>query len=388
MIKRTLYYTIKKHIKGREAIIVTGMRQVGKTTLLWQLFEDIESEHKTFLDLENPLNQKIFENDNYDAIARNLGDYGIRTQSHAFILLDEIQFSPRIPSFVKYCIDHYGWKFFLTGSSSFYLKNLFSESLAGRKFLFELFPFSFEEFLTLKGIRGSKPHEYEHISRSRFDFWHPFYEEYVHWGGFPAVIKRELQQEKKMVLRDIFSSYFNKEILQFGDFRNNRSVRDLMLLLLSRVGSHLDIQKLSKELGVARQTIKEHLSFLEGTYFISLIYPYTRNLDVEIRSTPKVYLCDTGLVSALAPVDFGHVFENMIFHQLRLHGAVNYYQKKSGPEIDFIVDKKYGYEVKEHAQNVHARHLATLAKELGMKKHKVVSFSFTANKGGMYGFQL
>src|SRR3989338_7491348 len=99
MYKRKLYYKIKNKIKDKEIIVITGMRRVGKTTILRMIF------------------------------------------------IEEMQIKPDITKVVKYLYDHYNVKFFLTGSSSFYLKNLFPESLAGRKVIFELYPLDFEEFL-------------------------------------------------------------------------------------------------------------------------------------------------------------------------------------------------------------------------------------------------
>lgn len=388
MTKRKLFTTLKKHSKSREALIVTGMRQVGKTTLLRQLYDDLGSGNKVFFDLEKPLLQKIFENDNYDQIVLSLRDYDIHIKERAYVFLDEIQFVKRIPSFVKYTIDHYGWKFFLTGSSSFYLKNLFSEFLAGRKFLFELYPCDFKEFLTLRSISQAPPSLQESITRTQYERWQPLYEEFVKWGGFPAVVTRESIQEKKMILDDIFTSYFNKEVLLIGDFRNNRSMRDLILLLLQRVGSKLDMQKLASELNISRATVKEYISFLEGTYFISLVPPFTQNRDVEIRSTPKIYACDSGIANVFGNVGFGHVFENAIYHQLRIRGGIYYYQKKSGAEVDFILDKKHGFEAKIHGTRTEVNRLNTLSKELRLKKRNLISFTYTTSTEIAYGFQL
>ena len=152
MIKRKLFHALRKHLSGKEAIVVTGMRQVGKTTLLRQLYDEVAHDNKLFLDFENPLNRRYFESEDFEEIVKNLKELGVRTDVRAYLFLDEIQYVAQVPSAVKYLIDHYGWKFFLTGSASFYLKNLFSESLSGRKYLFELFPLDFEEFLWMKNI--------------------------------------------------------------------------------------------------------------------------------------------------------------------------------------------------------------------------------------------
>ena len=159
-----------------------------------------------------------------------------------------------------------------------------------------------------------------------------------------------------------------------------------MLLLINRVGSKIDVQKLSKELGVTRVTINEYLAFLEGTYFISLISPFTTNKDVEIRAAKKVYLCDSGLINNLGNISFGSIFENAIYHQLRLKGEVNYYQKKSGVEIDFVIDRE-AFEVKTKGTLYDLTKLKRVAKALNIKRVNLVSFEYS-NAPVTYGFQI
>ena len=97
-----------------------------------------------------------------------------------------------------------------------------------------------------------------------------------------------------------------------------------MVLLAQRIGTKLDIQKLSKEIGISRPTLNEYIAFLEGTYFIKLIPPFSKGKDTEIRKTPKVYLCDCGLVNHLVKLDPGRIYENCLFQTLRMKGDLNY----------------------------------------------------------------
>jgi len=148
--QRKIIKYINSQLETREVIAVTGMRRVGKTTLLQMIYEKIETDNKVFLDMENILEQKIFEENDFNNIWANLKPYGITNMKKAYIFIDEIQLKPEIVRAIKYLYDHYEVKFIVTGSSSFYLKNLFPESLAGRKVTFELFPLDFEEFLIFK----------------------------------------------------------------------------------------------------------------------------------------------------------------------------------------------------------------------------------------------
>lgn len=372
-----------------EAIIITGMRRVGKTTLLRFIMDKIASENKIFLDLENPANQKYFEEDNYDGIADGLRLLGLDLGKKGYVFLDEIQFVKNIPSVVKYLHDHYNIKFFLSGSSSFYLKNLFSESLAGRKHIFELFPLSFQEFMQFKNpkmtlnVLGKNK-----VSQAMFGQVDRYYKEYIAYGGFPGVVQKESIREKTSMLEDIFSSYFQLEVVQLGDFKKINVIRDLMLLLMERVGSKLDVQKLSRELGVSRETINNYIAFLENTYFISLIRPFSRNRDSEIRSAQKFYLCDSGLVNHFARVSAGALFEQVIFSALKNLGEVSYYQKKSGVEIDFILDKKTAYEVKLMPYDQDVKKLRSLSGELKLKNYKIISQKYSELDRIDYGFNI
>lgn len=364
------------------------MRRVGKTTLLRYIQENLKTGNCIFLDLENPATQKHFEEKNYDRIIESLAFLGLDMKQKGYVFLDEIQFVRNIPSVVKYLFDHYKIKFFLSGSSSFYLKNLFSESLAGRKYIFELFPLNFSEFLRMKDVKFNFKALKNKISEAVFTQIDRYYSEYILYGGFPGVAAKDSITEKKKMLEDIFTSYFQLEVKQLGDFRKLNVVRDMMLLLMERTGAKLDIQKLSRELGVSRETIYNYIAFLENTYFIKLIRPFSRSRDAEIRSMPKFYLCDTGLVNHFARVSEGALFENAVFNALREKGEINYYQRKSGVEIDFILNRKCAYEAKLKAYEQDLNKLRSLCRELNLKDYRLVSRKYSDLKHVAYGFIL
>lgn len=374
IIEREIYGEIAKVVNSPEAVVITGMRRVGKTTLLLYIMDRIDSKNKVFLDLENPANRKYFEEENYEKIADNLRFLGLKEGGQGYVFLDEAQFVKNLPSVVKYLLDHHKIKFVISGSSSFYLKNLFSESLSGRKYIFELYPLNFREFLAMRApaVKIS-----ESMTSSVFDEISRYYDEYLLYGGFPGVVKKENIAEKKMMLQDIFSAYFQLEIAQLSEFKKTNVVRDLILLLIQRVGTRIDIQKLSRELGVARQTVAGYLSFLEDTYFISLVRPFSKNRDSEIRNAPKFYLCDTGLINEFSKMPEGRLFENAVFSALRQKGEVNYYQRKNGAEIDFIFQKRTAYEVKITVREEDVKKLKALSEDVGIREYSVVSRTYS-----------
>jgi len=386
LYERKLLKEIRKWAGKRAVIVVTGMRQVGKTTLCRMLFDEIQSDNKVFLDLENPLNRRIFQEADYDNIWANLGQYGISAGRKAYIFLDEVQLAPDAIRAVKYLFDHYNVQFFLTGSSSFYLKNLFPESLAGRKRVFEMFPLDFEEFLWFKGVKAEMPPGLPQKDKRKNKISHErrtkLYEEYLAYGGFPRVVLESDRSAKKAIIGDIYTSYFEKDVRSLSDFRDIARLQDLILLLMRRAGSKLNVLRIASELGLSRETVYSYLSFLEATYFVHLVSPFSRSPDREVSGAKKIYLCDSGLLNHMAQVSSGTLLENAVFNVLKANEDVHYYQRRTGAEIDFILKKSgIAVEVKETGTHSDMRQLKKLSASIGLKKCFVVSKNFVPAKG-------
>jgi predicted AAA+ superfamily ATPase len=384
-IKRRIYHSLQKVVNEKEIIVLTGMRRSGKTTLYRMLFEETKSVNKVFLDLENPLEQKVFEESDYNNILANLENaYGLDRKKKMYVFIDEIQAMPEAITAIKYLYDHYDIKFFLTGSSSFYIKNYFPESLAGRKFVFELFPLDFEEFLLFKKISKHNAETFQEKSRKKnrivFEKIKKLYDEYLMYGGFPGVVLSDGAEMKKLRLNDIFKSYFEKDVKVMADFKDLKAFRDLMLLLMQRAGSKIDISKLAKEVSVSRETLYSYLNFLESTYFVSFLTPFTRNPDREVSGSRKVYLCDTGILNAFGKVNDGSLFENSVFLNLWKYGKLQYYEKRSGGEIDFIIDEKIAIEAKTKGIESDYGKMKRTADKLGLQESYLVTKEFGVDK--------
>lgn len=110
---RKIFNVLEKQLESEEIIVLTGMRRTGKTTLYKALFEQVENKNKVFLDMENPIEQKIFEEKDYNNIMFNLEKLGIDPDRKSFIFLDEAQAAPQAVGAIKYLHDHYNIKFFL-----------------------------------------------------------------------------------------------------------------------------------------------------------------------------------------------------------------------------------------------------------------------------------
>ncbi len=393
-ISRKIENKIKLYMDSKEVIVLTGFRRVGKTALMKNIYDSLKTDNKIFLDLESPVNQKIFNEENYDNIAKALGNLGLDMTKRTFVFLDEIQMLKNTPSIVKYLYDHYDIKFFLTGSSSFYLKNYFSESMAGRKFVFELYPLDFEEFLNFKAEKLSINAPYDLLSG--------FYNEFLQYGGFPSVVLANSTDEKNLALDDVLGSYFELDVKNLSDFRDNENLKKLLFLLTSRVGNKLEVTKLAESLNVSRPTVYEYLNFFEQTYLIHLIKPLSGSKDVQIKSIPKLYFNDSGLLNRIGQISIGHLFENKVFNQLYTklqysssgkfsEDRLNYYQTKNIMEIDFIVKRELGYEVKVHATQTDYNKLKKYANKLNLKDYKIISLNQTplvAESKAIYPFGL
>lgn len=379
--KRDILLRLEAEVATKEITVVTGIRQVGKTTMLNYLFGQTQSDNKVLLDLENPLHRKIFEEENYDTVWNNLSQFGIKNTQKAYIFLDEAQNLPQVSSVVKYLYDHWQAKFFLTGSSSYYLRNLFPESLAGRKIVFEMFPLTFSEFLQFKGKSKEEYYDFSEKSKMKnkisYAKYIPYYKEFIEFGGFPAVVLEDNQDRKRLLLEEIFTSYFEKDAKNLSDFRDMSKFRDLILLLVPRIGQRIEIGKLAAELSVARETVYGYLTFLEKTYFISLLAKFSASIDRQAAGSKKLFLCDAGIANILGRLSHDQLFEQSVFQNLRPKHLLNFYSKEGKSEIDFILDKKLALEAKTKAGPKDIEHLQRRSKGLGLKHCYTVSLNYS-----------
>ncbi|OGM25768.1 ATPase [Candidatus Woesebacteria bacterium RIFCSPHIGHO2_02_FULL_38_9] len=363
--KRKIYAELLSHTQTPLVTVLTGMRRTGKTTLIQQLLLDIPNKNSLYMDLQRRDNREIFDEKNYEAIRESFIARGLQIDEPMVIALDEIQLAPDSPSAIKYLSDHHKIKFIVTGTSSYYLKNLFSESLSGRKKLFELHPLDFGEFLTFKEISFSQTDwekgEFNNLEYNRLG---SYYEEYIRFGGFPQVVLAQSEVEKRDLLSDIMSSYVNTDVRSLADFSDERNLYSLAKLLAGRVGNRVEYTNLSQLVGLSRPTVTNYISFFEKTYLIYVVPVYTKSIDREIVKSRKLYFCDTGLANTLAELSSGAQFENALFNQLARIGHLQYFALKTGHEIDFILNDNLAIEAKEtplEGDLTHLIHMATNA---------------------------
>jgi hypothetical protein len=374
MFYRKIYPTLEAHLVKKQATVLVGLRRVGKSTALKYLLEKANTSNKIYLDLERIENQRLFKSESYNDIERGIELQGFDFNQPGVIAIDEIQMSKNSSSVIKALYDKYGTKFIVTGSSSFYLKNHFSESLAGRKQIFELNPLDFEEFVAFKkgNTAPFKKEKWQTFFSTFYDLYTGYYEEYIQYGGFPEVVLATNPTDKIDYLKEILNAHIELDVKLLGDVSASDDLYKLIMLLANRVGSKVDYSKIAAILGINRNKIKEYILLLEYTYLIKTIKPLVKGYDKEITKQPKIYFTDTGMLQVCGQLSSGAIFENCIAQQLHVQGEVHYYEKSSGTEIDFILNKAIAIEVKETPTVYDTKNVAKRATAIGLQKSLVI----------------
>ena len=374
MIHRIIWEQLKKEIDTDEIIVITGPRQVGKTTTLNWLLNEIVSKNKLYFDFQNISDREIFETKNFNTIVDEITSRGFTTNEKLYIAIDEIQLLDTTPGVVKYLNDHYNIKFFLTGSSSFYIKNRFTESMAGRKLIYEMFPLRFQEFIAFKGVTYNLPKSIDlsgDFNKNAFNLLAPFYREYIEYGGLPKIVLTNNIERKKELLQEMFSSYITLDVQAMSDFQSSTELRKVIKLLATRIGSRLNVNEISKIVGISRPTVSSYIEFLEKTYLIRNLSAYSKLINVSSRLPSKIYFVDTGIANLNADLSSGAKYENTVCHQLSFYGDLNYYETRDG-EIDFVLNNKTAFEVKETPTDTSLSRLKARAKGIKINKCRLI----------------
>lgn len=169
------------------------------------------------------------------------------------------------------------------------------------------------------------------------------------------------------------ASYYTIDVRTLSGIRRIDQLQKVVTLLPTRIGQKLDTSRISREIGMTWNTTRDYLVFLKDTFVISLLTPFTKSPDRKVSVAPKLYFCDHALGESLVPVSEGQRLENAVFTNLTPRYQLHYYRKKSGQEIDFILDGKIGVEVKSFATPSDVRRLTRIGKSLGLAQTYVVT---------------
>lgn len=326
-MKRYIHRVIENELldsaKEFPAIVLTGPRQTGKSTLLKKIFPD-----HYYADLDDPLLRSRAGDD--PRLFLSAGDK---------MIIDEIQYSPELLPFIKMSADEdrrNTGRFVITGSQYFPLMSGISESLAGRAAIYELLPFSSEEIAPEENGAGRKK-----TFSAMFN------------GFFPEVVAHGVDRNR--FYASYLQTYLERDIRRITSVHDLKTFQNFLELLAARAGSILNLHELSKDAGVSFTSARRWVSIIESTRLIFLLRPYAKNISKRVMKSPKLYFTDTGLLAYIlrypdagtmsAGPQAGAFFENLVLSEIlkarcnhNLNFEVYFYRDSNYNEIDFILD--------------------------------------------------
>lgn len=351
---RKMEKEIEKWLKRPEVLLLKGPRQSGKTTLLQHLKERFGGSYVT---LEDEGLLATFESNPRGFAERYLAD------ERTILFIDEAQYCRNAGKVLKLLHDLFSvrLKLVVSGSGSFDIKVEVGKYLVGRAVYFELLPLDFGEFLSWRAgdlhgtfiknrnaVRDFILHGKDITLKPAFEReLGALLEEYLTYGGFPAIVKESDGDVKKELLKNLARTYIEKDVFFFLNIRHIEKFRKLLAYLCAGTGSLLEVSTVTGEMKMDFKTAENYLSVMSGTCIVSLLPPFHKNLQTELRKSRKVYFYDTGLRNAvmdnfLPPAnrtDRGALLENFVYNELRnFGGRINYWRTAGKAEVDFILD--------------------------------------------------
>ena len=357
-IKRNVEEVIKKEEKLFKAILVTGARQVGKTTMLKNLKPDIN-----YITLDDMLLNQSAQEDPELFLKSNKPP----------IIIDEVQYAPDLFRYIKIAVDNSEEKarFYLTGSQQFHLMKNISESLAGRIGIVNLLGLSLREIKELNFNKPFIPTNEYLKERKKYEMNISYDEiwEIIHKGSMPALYQEESDSE--LYYSMYVNTYIERDVRNLTQVGDTLSFLKFMTSLASRIGQLLNLNSVANEVGISLPTAQRWLSILISSNIVYLLEPYYNNIIKRAVKTPKIYFLDTGLAAYLTKwknkevletgTMAGNFFENFVIIEIiksyynvgELRPPVYFYRDKEKREIDLIVEQNgelYPVEIKKSAR--------------------------------------
>jgi predicted AAA+ superfamily ATPase len=347
MITRSLEREIKdKFFKGK-AVILIGPRQVGKTTLINQLILPYKEE-SLFLNGDDPTVRQLLHSPNIEQIRQIIGNSKL-------VFIDEAQRISNIGLTSKIITDQLpSVQLILSGSSAFELSQQTQEPLTGRKWSYQLWPISWEEWQNHIGYVKA-----EQDLENRLVF-----------GFYPDVLNHP--NEQKEVLNELADSYLYKDILIYGNLKKPELVLKLVQALAHQIGNEVSYKEVGDLIGLDSKTVSHYIDILEKAYVVFRLPAFSRNLRDEIKSNRKIYFYDNGIRNAVIGQlmavpnrqDIGALWENFLIservkqlHYHKIRAQKYFWRTKQQQEVDYVEEvegKLYGYEFKWNPKrNIH-----------------------------------
>lgn len=311
-------------------IVITGLRRVGKSTLLAQIAQTHLSEDYFFVNFEDErlLN---FSADQFDRLHEALiGLYGDRK----IFLFDEIQNVPEWERFVRRLHDQ-GYQFIITGSNSSLLGQELGTKLTGRSLRYELFPFSFKEYLQFNGVEP--PVTTTLTTRERGALL-KYSRDYLVQGGIPDALKYPALN----ILKTLYDDVLFRDIAARYRIDNVKSLQELAFYLVSNPTSEISFNKLKTNLKLGSvNTVKKYIGYLENAWLFFTVNKYAHSVKEQQIAAKKIYSIDTGMLNSVGfsfSENIGKLMENLVFlHLRRQHQDIYYFKTKQNHEVDFFI---------------------------------------------------
>lgn len=338
---RDLSKNIIKKLQSNKVVIVFGARRVGKTVLVKELLEKIN---------EPVLSLNGEDINVHDKLAiRSVENYRQLLGSYKFLYIDEAQKIPEIGLKLKLMIDEIkDLKIIISGSSSFDIHKDAGEPLTGRKYSFNLFALSENEYNQIEN-------PIEKIDKVR---------ERLVFGNYPELLHLPDREDKIDYLNEIVSSYLLKDILVFENIKNSHKIFNLLRLIAFQIGNEVSLQELGQQLGISKNTVGKYLDLLSKVFILYKVEGFSRNLRKEITKNARWYFLDNGIRNAVianfnsveSRNDIGALWENyMISERLkyqennRLSSNNYFWRTYEQQEVDWVEEREgslFGYEFK------------------------------------------
>jgi len=329
-IPRDALHAASWHATLPHAVVVSGVRRSGKSTLLNQIISDLYKTGVYYFSFEDErlvdFNVEDF-NHLYEVFLELHGEKKV-------FFFDEVQNVPRWELFVRR-MQEKGCKFFITGSNASLLSKELGTKLTGRHVGVELFPFSFKEFLSFRGFRLSKNGLSLTSERALLK---KHFADYLKHGGMPEYLK----YQDATLLKRVYEDILYRDIVARYGIKQVKPLRELGLYLLSNIGGTFSYNNLKKVLGLgSMNTIKRYADFMENSYLIFLVSKFSYSLKRQFVSLKKIYCIDNGLAEAVAfqfSKNKGKFLENLVFLELRRNfQEIYYYKTVNNLEVDFLI---------------------------------------------------
>lgn len=360
MKKRQIFDKIWENINSYDILILTGARQVGKTTLMLMLKKKLIEELKIdendiyFYDLEGLTDRQIWQ----DRIIIEKRLINSSKAKKIYVFIDEFQKVPEITSILKYIHDHFkNIKFIVSGSSSIAINDMMTESMMGRSRTFFIYPLSFQEFLEFKNFKNEL-NLYQNfmdgvlLAPSEIELLNDNLKEFFIFGSYPKITLEKQEQEKKEMLKNIINNYLAKDIQLLVRKKSMPAFEKMLSVIAAQDGLILNINKISKILKINYQTAVRYFDILKYTYLLNFIPAFSQNIFVEISKMERVYFFDQGFKNSLNnnfsyienSSAIGFAAENFAISEILKNtdsvGKVFYWRTKQGQEVDIIFKKE------------------------------------------------